>query len=52
MEKVVIINGYSRIFCSDADEVNEYLDEGWTVKSVNMAATEDGTTAIFVLEKK
>ena len=34
------------------DEVNEYLDKGWTVKSVNMAATKEYTTAIFVLEKK
>ena len=52
MEKVVIISGHSRIYGKEADEVNEYLDKGWTVKTVNMAATNDGTTVIFVLEKE
>ena len=52
MEKVVIIYGNERIYDYKADEVNKYLNEGWTVKSVNMAATKEGTTAIFVLEKK
>ena len=52
MEKVVIISGYNSIFCDGADEVNEYLDTGWTVKSVNLATSTERTTAIFVLEKK
>ena len=48
---VITSMGYEAIR-DKADEVNEYLDKGWTVKSVNMAATKEGTTAIFVLEKK
>ena len=52
MEKVVIMYGVGNISDYQADEVNEYLDKGWTVKSVNMAATKEYTTAIFVIEKK
>ena len=52
MEKVVIIYGDEKIYDYKADDVNKYLDKGWTVKSVNIAATKEGTTAIFVLEKK
>ena len=52
MEKVVIIDSILSLSDYKADKVNKYLNEGWTVKSVNMAATKEYTTAIFVLEKK
>ena len=62
MEKVVIINSAvemkighvsnSVIFSDKAESVNKYLNEGWTVKSVNTVGTDGGATAIFVLEKK
>ena len=50
MEKVVVSSGGSRIY--SLDEVNEYLEQGWTVKSVTTVANKDGMSAIFVLEKK
>ena len=52
MEKVVIIGSLDNISSYQAEEVNKYLDKGWTVKTIHTAATKDYTTAIFVLEKK
>ena len=52
MEKVVIIGSYNDISSYKAEEVNKYLDKGWTVKTIHTAVTKDHTTAIFVLEKK
>ena len=50
MEKVIIESGYS-VGRSEENEVNKYLDEGWKVKFVTTAATEDRMSVIFVLEK-
>ena len=36
----------------EAKEINKYLDEGWTVKTIHTTVLKDYTTAIFVLEKK
>ena len=52
MEKVVIIGSVDEISSYKAEEVNKYLDKGWTVKTIHTAVTKDHTTAIFVLEKK
>ncbi len=52
MEKVVIIGSINDISSYRAEEVNKYLDKGWTVKIIHTAVTGDYTTAIFVLEKK
>ena len=49
MEKVVILHGHDYIY--DEDDINEYLEKGWTVKSVSTVATKEYVTAIFVLEK-
>lgn len=55
MEKVVAVNGYDEIKNHNLLVVNEYLEEGWTVKSVTMHHTQNSAyifvTAIFVLEK-
>ena len=47
MEKVVIIGSKY-----DAEEVNKYLDQGWSVKNIHSATTSNETTIVFVLEKK
>lgn len=52
MEKVVIISSSWEISSDHAEEVNKYLDKGWSVKTVHTAATEGHMTAIFVLEKE
>ena len=52
MEKVVIIGSVGDISSYKAKEVNEYLDKGWTVKTIHTVGTNEYTTAIFVLEKK
>lgn len=51
MEKVVIVSSVNHIPSAKADEVNKYLDKGWTVKEVRTVSTRDCTTAVFVLEK-
>lgn len=53
MEKVII--AYDINYCNKdnvANEVNNYLANGWTVKSVTPVAKKDYANAIFVLEKK
>ena len=52
MEKVVILGSIDKFGDFQAEKVNKYLDEGWTVKNIHTAVTGDGITAIFVLEKK
>ena len=52
MEKVVVCHSSSWLSNYDVEEVNTYLKEGWTVKSVTMTASKEYTHAVFVLEKK
>ena len=51
-EKMIIFEGYNGIAAHKADHVNDFLQDGWIVKSVNMAAEKDNTTAIIVLRKE
>ena len=51
MEKTIIISGRCSIDGYKASEINDYLNDGWKVKSVTMSSTEEYTTAIVVLEK-
>ena len=48
-EKVIILNESYGISESKAWEINNFLEMGWTVKSVNITAEKEQTTAIFVL---
>ena len=50
MEKVVVTT-QRYMKTSDVNEVNEYLSNGWTVKSVTTEGNKDYITAIFVLKK-
>lgn len=52
MEKMVVVNGLYSLDEIDVEEVNEYLETGWSVKSVTTAVSEEHLTAIFVLENK
>ena len=52
MEKVVIVGSIGNLHSYDAKDVNEYLDKGWTVKSIHTTTNKEYMTAIFVLEKK
>ena len=51
MEKVVVCHSSSWLSNYDFEEVNEYLEKGWTVKSVTMTAGKEYTHAVFVLER-
>jgi len=52
VEKVIVVSGSSFYEKYEFEEVNNYLTNGWTVKSVTPVATKDYANAIFVLEKK
>lgn len=53
MEKVLVCYGYSGLRNDDSDieAVNKHLEQGWTVKSITMAASKEYTNVVFVLEK-
>jgi len=53
MEKVLVCYSSSGLsnYNSDIEEVNKHLEQGWTVKSVTMAASEEYTSVVFVLTK-
>ena len=34
-----------------ADEINSLLDDGWTVKEWHVASDNDGSYAVYLLEK-
>ena len=51
-EKVIIVTDGLGISSYNASAVNQYLENGWTVKSVNIAAESEHTTAIFVICKE
>ena len=51
MEKVVATYSSLGLSTSDMGEVNKYLAEGWTVKSITVTTTKEHVTSIFVLEK-
>jgi hypothetical protein len=51
MEKMIVISGRDDISGYQAAEINKYLEDGWTVKSVTMSSTHDYVTAIVVLER-
>ncbi|MBR2885014.1 MAG: hypothetical protein IKL42_00320 [Clostridia bacterium] len=50
-EKVIVVRGIYDINQKDVKEVNEHLSSGWTIKSMEMVATKEHVTAIFVLKK-
>ena len=52
MEKVIACYSTSGLSSYDIKEVIKYLEQGWTVKSVTMTASEEYTNAVFVLEKQ
>lgn len=51
MEQIVVVTGHYPLSNNDMWEVNNYLANGWTVKSVTPQNTKDYMTVIFVLEK-
>lgn len=51
MEKVIVTHDDTNLNYSSVKVVNEHLEKGWTVKHVEMCATQHEITAIFVLEK-
>lgn len=51
-EKVVVVNTNGTIIQRNVREVEELLEQGWTVKSVTMDHCGDFSTAIFVLQKE
>ena len=57
MEKVIVAQGFEELRNYDLKEVNEYLERGWTVKSVTMHHMRhsegfNAVNAVFVLENK
>ena len=50
MERIVVATGNYPLCNNDMREVNNYLANGWTVKSVTPQNTKDHMTVIFVLE--
>lgn len=52
MEKVVIVKGKYPLDNFDLNEINTYLANGWSVKSVTPQTENDHTTIIFVIETK
>ena len=50
MERIVVATGAYPLSNRDMVEVNNYLSQGWTVKSVTPQNTKDHMTVIFVLE--
>ena len=52
MEKVIILWHYQPSKSLELNEINKYLLDGWSVKSVTTCATRDYETFIFVIEKK
>jgi hypothetical protein len=52
MEKVVILEASGSYASFYEGRVNDLLEDGWTVKSVNTVANKDVAAIVFVLEKK
>ena len=52
MEKVITIAGDSKYDMNNAQEqVNRYLEQGWSLKSITTSTTKEFMCVIFVLEK-
>lgn len=51
MEKIVVTNAEKKLWDHDFRNINEYLEDGWTVKSVVPVTRDEYITVIVVLEK-
>jgi hypothetical protein len=51
VEKVVFIYSHEYLWPHQANDVNKYLDQGYTVKNITTIQEKGYITVIFVLEK-
>jgi hypothetical protein len=51
MEKIVATSAEHKLWDYDFDKINEYLEDGWTVKSVVPVTRDEYISVIVVLEK-
>ena len=53
MEKVVAVKDKYALTTTELDEINAYLEDGWTVKSITVITPHETSSfsVLFVLEK-
>lgn len=52
MEKIIVISSPNSLSKYDTEKLQDYLDKGWKIKNMDMAATKDWVNLVVVIEKE